>query len=245
MGGWFYKLGRMIGPKLRQANWVYHSATGSEADAVRAEYAVGRDLAQAFVQTAEIDPDPAIQQMLDEIGQRLVRCVKSQERRFLFRSVRSNEFNAFALPGGFIFVMRPLIEFCGRDADEIAFVLGHEMSHVIKRHAIERMMASSLIQGAMSRLPVGGALGAPVVHMAMAMLSQGYSQDNELEADALGVKLMSVAGFNPAGPVRVLNRLRTIPTEAWVLSSYLSSHPPIELRISQIERVMRQGERGT
>jgi predicted Zn-dependent protease len=238
MGGFFYKLGRMIGPKLRQANWVFHSATGSEADAVRAEYAVGRDLAHAFVRTAEIDTDPVVQQMLDEIGNRLVACVKAPERRFLFRPVRSSEFNAFALPGGFIFVMRPLIEFTGRDSDEIAFVLGHEMAHVIKRHAIERMMASSLIQGAMSRLPVGGALGAPVIHMATAMLSQGYSQDNELEADALGAKLMYAAGFDANGAIRVLNRLRTIPTEAWVLSSYLSSHPPIELRISQIERMM-------
>jgi beta-barrel assembly-enhancing protease len=240
MGGFFYKLGRMVGPKLRQASWVYHSATGSEADAVRAEYAVGRDLAQAYAQQSEIDTDPVIQLMLDDIGNRLVRCVKSQERQFLFRAVRSSEFNAFALPGGFIFVMRPLIEFCGRDADEVAFVLGHEMSHVIKRHAIERMMASSLIQGAMSRLPVGGALGAPVVHMATAMLSQGYSQDNELEADALGVKLMSAAGFDASGGIRVLNRLRTIPTEAWMLSGYLSSHPPIELRISQIERMAQR-----
>lgn len=238
MGGFFYNLGKKLGPKLRQANWVYRSVTGSEADAARAEHAVGRDLAQAFVQQTEIDADPMVQHLLDDVGNRLAACVKAPERRFVFRAVRANEFNAFALPGGFIFVMRPLLGFCACDPDEVAFILGHEMGHVIKRHAIERLMASSLISGAMTRLPAGGVLGAPVIHMATAMLNQGYSQDNELEADELGVKLMYAAGFDAAAAVRVLNRLRTIPTEAWLLSSYLSSHPPIEKRISRIERLM-------
>jgi predicted Zn-dependent protease len=238
MGNFFYKLGRMLGPKLRQANWVFRSLTGTEADAIQAEHAVGRDLAGAFVKQAEIDTDPAIVQLLGDIGSRLRACIKAPQRQFHFAAVRSTEFNAFALPGGFIFVMRPLIEFCAHDASEIAFILAHEIAHVVRRHAIERLMASSLIQGAMSRLPAGGMVGAPVVHMATTLLSQGYSQDNELEADALGVQLMHAAGYDATAAVRLLNRLRLIPTEAWLLSPYLSSHPPIEVRIAQIERMM-------
>lgn len=235
MAGFFYNLGKKLGPKLRQANWVFHSVTGSEADAARAEYAVGRDLAQAFVQQAEIDSDPQVQHLLDEVGNRLAGCVKAPGRRFVFRAVRANEFNAFALPGGFIFVMRPLLGFCACNPDEIAFVLGHEMAHVIKRHVVDRLMASSLIHGGMSRLPAGGVLRAQVIHTATAMLNQGYSQDNELEADHLAVKLTRAAGFDAAAAGRVLNRLRTIPTEAWMLSGYLSSHPPVDVRIARIE----------
>jgi predicted Zn-dependent protease len=239
MGGFFYNLGKMVGPNLRKANWVFNSLTGSEADAVRAEHAVGRDLAQAFVQQAEIDQEPAVLALLGEVGQRLAACVKDRQRKFWFAAVRSNEINAFALPGGFIFVMRPLLALCQNNPNEVAFVLGHEMGHVIKRHAIDRLMANSLIQGGVRHLPVGGLLKAPVIHMATALLSQGYSQDMELDADLLGVKLAQAAGYDAGAAARLLNRLRTIPTEEWTLSSYLSSHPPIDVRIRQVE-TMRQ-----
>jgi predicted Zn-dependent protease len=240
MGGFFYKLGKALGPKMRQASWVVNSLTGTEADAVRAEYGVGRDLAAAYLQQAEIDADPIVQQQVGDIGKRLADCVLDRERRFVFRAVRSREINAFALPGGFIFVMRPLLELCDWNRDDVAFILGHEMGHVIKRHAIERLMASSLIQGGVRHLPVGGPFKGPIIHMATALLSQGYSQDDELEADHLGVKLVLAAGFDAAAAVRVFNRLRTIPSEAWLLSSYLSSHPPVEVRIRNIERLLKR-----
>jgi len=234
MAGFFYNLGRMVGPKLRQANWVVSSVTGTEADAVRAEYAVGVDLARAYLQQAEVDTDADVQGLLDDVGHRLAACLLGPKRQFHFRCLRANEYNAVAMPGGFIFVMRPLLELCDRNRDELAFILGHEMAHVVKRHAIERLTASSLIRTAMSRIPVGGALAAPIIHTATAMLSQGYSQDQELEADQLGVRLARAAGFDPAAAPRALNRLRTVPTEAWLLSPYLSSHPPIEVRIRKL-----------
>jgi predicted Zn-dependent protease len=236
MAGFFYNLGRMVGPKVRKANWVFHSLTGSESDAIRAEYAVGHDLAKEFVEQAEMDQEPAILHLLGDLGTRLAGCVKQKERRFWFGGVRGNEINAFALPGGFIFVMRPLLELCRYDPDEVAFILGHEMGHVIKRHAIDRLMASSLIQGGARHLPVGGPLRAPIIHMATALLNQGYAQDDELEADAIGIKLVSAAGFDSQAAIRLFNRLRTIPTEAFTLCPYLSSHPPIDVRVRQIDR---------
>ena len=93
--------------------------------------------------------------------------------------------------------------------------------------------------GALAGAKAGGALGAPVVQMATTLLDQGYSQDQELEADALGVQLTRAGGYDASAATRVLNRLRTIPTEAWLLSSYLSSHPPVEVRIAQIERRLK------
>jgi beta-barrel assembly-enhancing protease len=236
MGNFFYNLGRTVGPNLRKANWVLNSLTGSEADAIRAEHAVGRDLAQAFVQQVELDPDPAIRQRIDSIGQRLAGCLKERQHRFWFGVVHSTEINAYALPGGFIFAMRALLESCQWDPDEIAFLLGHEMAHVVKRHAIDRLMANSIISGGLGRLPVGGPLRAPFIQLAASLLSQGYSQDCELEADRLGAKLARAAGFDPAGAVRLLNRLRSLPSEALLLSSYLSSHPPVDARIRAVTR---------
>jgi predicted Zn-dependent protease len=234
MAGFFYKLGRLLGPKVRQANWVVKSVTGSEADAVRAEEQVGRDLAQSFLEQLEADDDPAVHQIIVEVAGRLVPCVKDKQRKFRFCAARSRELNAYALPGGFIFVMRPLLEFCRFDRDEIAFVLGHEMGHVIKRHAIGRLMANSLISTGLSRIPVGGVLAAPVRNMAATLLSQGYSQDSELEADSLAARLVNAAGYDLTAARRLLERMQTMPNEAWLLTSYFSSHPPIDVRLKNL-----------
>ncbi|MBY0527030.1 MAG: M48 family metallopeptidase [Gemmataceae bacterium] len=241
MAGFFYKLGQMVGPKVRKANWVVTSLTGTEAEVTQAEYRVGVDLAKGFLEQTPVIADPAVTQIMDEVGGRLANCVKDRQRRFRFYAVQSRELNAFALPGGFIFIQRPLLEFCGWDRDEIAFVLGHEMGHVIKRHAIHRLMASSVIQTGVTRLPIGGVLGAPVRNLAATLLNQGYSQDQELEADALGVRLTLAAGYDAGAGRRLLARMQTMPGEAWVLTSYFSSHPPVDVRVNHMARVERGG----
>jgi predicted Zn-dependent protease len=234
MAGFFYKLGRLLGPKVRQANWVVSSLTGTEEDALRAEEQVGRDLAESFLRQMEVEDDPAVLAVLQEVGGRLVPCLKDKRRSFRFVVGRTRELNAYALPGGFIFVMRPLLEFCRFDRDELAFVLGHEMGHVLKKHAVNRLMASSIIRTGISRLPVGGVLAAPVRNMAATLLDQGYSQDSELEADALGARLVKAAGYDVAAARRLLERMQTMPREAWLLTSYFSSHPPIDVRLRNL-----------
>lgn len=237
MAGFFYKLGRLLGPKVRQANWVVSSLTGTEAEAIRAEEQVGRDLAQSFLEQMEVEDDPAVLAMLHEVGSRLIPCIKNKERTFRIVAGRSRELNAYALPGGFIFVMRPLLEFCRYDRDEIAFVLGHEMGHVLKKHAVNRLMASSIIRTGVSRLPVGGILAAPIRNMAATLLNQGYSQDSELEADALAARLMKAAGYDVTAARRLLERMQTMPSEAWLLTTYFSSHPPIASRLLNLSTV--------
>lgn len=236
MSSFFYNLGRMVGPGLRQANWVVRSLTGTEAEAVEAEFAVGQDFARGFLQEMEIDRAPDINQLLEAIGSRLTPCVRDRARVFSFCAVRMPEVNAFALPGGFIFLTRSLIEFCNRNADELAFVMGHEMGHVLKRHAIDRMMASTIIRSGISRLPVGGMLRGPVLQVAGSLLNMGYSQDQEFEADALGVRLVQAAGHDAHAIAALLARFRT--GAEGTLSSYFSSHPPVEMRIARVEAML-------
>lgn len=236
MAGFFYNLGKLVGPKVRKANWVLRDLTGTEADAIAAEEQVGRDLAQSFLRQLTMETDPAVQSLLDELGGRLANCLTNRQRRFQFFAARSAELNAFALPGGFIFVMRPLLEFCYWDRDELAFVLAHEIGHVVRRHAIDRLMTHSIVQAGVGRLPVGGALRGPVLNLAATLINQGYSQDQELDADNLGAQLTRAAGFDAAAAGRLLRRFQTVPTEARRLSSYLSSHPPAETRLRNVER---------
>ena len=238
MAGFFYELGKMVGPGLRKAGWVYRSVAGTEAEAARAEYAVGRDLARALTEQLEVERDPAVAALLDDLGARLTGCLK-QPRAFAFRAVHSAEVNAFALPGGFVFVTRGLLDFSGGDRDELAFVLGHEMAHVVRRHAIDRLLAHSVLGAAIRRLTPGGLLQRPLAGLAGTLLNRGYSREQELEADRLGVRLVHCAGLDTTAAARLLARLQALAGDVSVMGSYLSSHPPAAVRIGQLKRLPR------
>jgi predicted Zn-dependent protease len=238
MAGFFYNLGRMVGPKVRKAEWVVRSLTGSEAEAVRAEQTVGRDLARAFLEQLEADPDPAAREHLDYLAAKLTAGQRDRRWGFRFTAVRAPEMNAFALPGGYVFVTRRLLEVCSWDHAELAFVLGHEMGHVVKRHAIERLMANTLFNGVAARLPVGGRLLRPHVAALLSnLLQQGYSREQELEADEFGARAAAAAGFDPAAGRRVLVRLAAESAAEPLLSGYFASHPPLDVRLRHLETV--------
>src|SRR5205807_2412279 len=121
------------------------------------------------------------------------------------------EINAFALPGGFVFITRSLLEFCQWNQDELAFILGHEMAHIIQGHVMDRLLANSMIRASLARLtPVGGLLGQPIAGLAATLLNQGYSRDNELEADRVGIQLAGHAGFDPTAVTRLFTRMRNL-----------------------------------
>lgn len=237
MAGFFYNLGKLVGPKLRKAQWVASSLTGTEAEVIKAEHEVGRDFAQAFAQQMEVDRHPEVEPWLEAIGSRLADSVANRHHRFCFRVVRAVDVNAYALPGGFIFVTGPLLELCQWDVNATAFVLGHEMAHVLHRHAMDRLMANSVISATVNRLTPGrGLIHTPLASLAASLLNMGYSQDQELEADRMGVLLARAAGFDATAALHLLARLGTGATSAGLLGSYFSSHPPVEVRLRHIER---------
>jgi hypothetical protein len=150
----FYHLGRRMGPKVRKARWMWASATGTTEETVRLEHGVGLDLAHEARQQLQMDADPQTREILDQIGRRLTDRVVNKLRTFRFEGFHCGEPNAFALPGGFIFVSRPILDLCDWNEHEIAFILGHEMGHVLKGHAIERIMTNSAFAAASRAAPV-------------------------------------------------------------------------------------------
>jgi predicted Zn-dependent protease len=235
MGHLFYHLGKAINQALHKGKWVFDSATGSEADAVRAEGPVGRDLAAALLRQMPPDPDPEVARFLEQMGACLAGRVRVPGRRFSFRALAVAERNAFALPGGYVFVTRPLLELCGWNPDEIAFVLGHEMGHVLRGHAMERIVNGWMLYAAGRALPVGGIAAAWLIGQARELIHKAYSREQELDADTLGVQLAHSAGFDPRGAVGLLSRLQTgaIPGP---LDSYFATHPPFDIRIAHVTR---------
>lgn len=242
MSGLFYNLGRKIGPKVRKARWMWESFTGSEADAIKVEYEVGLDLVREIKQQLGHSQEPQIDQLLNEVGNRLAACVVNKSRRFNFETVEGAEPNAFALPGGFIFVTKSLIELCQYDKNEIACILGHEMAHTIKGHAMNRIVSNSAIAAASRAAPIRGVLSGWLRKVGVQFLESAYSRDMESQADRLGVRLVEAAGYKPDAFLELFSRLAKLKSSPndFDLGSYFSSHPPFKVRIENIKHQLRK-----
>ena len=238
----FHNLGRKVGPHVRKAKWIWQSMTGTEADTIKVENDVGRDLAGEIRRQLKPDAEPGIDKLLSQIAPRLSECVANRFRTFSFETVKGGEPNAFALPGGFIFITRSLVELCGGEPDEVAFILGHEMAHVIRGHAMNRIISNTAISTAARVTPVRGVLAGWLRKVGVQFLESAYSQDLESEADNLGVRLAAAAKYDAQAATRLLARLAKLtaaPQELY-LGQYFSSHPAYKTRIQNINRLLRK-----
>jgi predicted Zn-dependent protease len=242
VSGLFYNLGKMLGPHVRKAKWAWLSATGTDAEAIKAEYEAGRDLAQEIRRQLTPETDPETARFLAEIGDKLSSRVANKLRRFTFEAVKSGPPNAFALPGGFVFVTRSLLELCRWNQDEVAFILAHEMSHVIRGHAMERIINSAAISLGTKVSPARGVLGGWLQKVGVTFLQSAYSQDMERESDTLAVLLIDAAGYNGLAAVALLTRLAELkgPQNQSGLGAYFSSHPAFELRVQNITHALNR-----
>jgi len=235
-----------MGPKVRKAKWMWQSVAGSEADAIKVEYEVGQDLACEVRQQLGPGRNDQTGHLLNEIGRRLAACTANKFRRFTFEIVEGAEPNAFALPGGFVFVTQSLVDLCGHNVDEVAFILGHEMGHIVRGHAMNRIISTSAIAAVSRAAPVHGVLAGWLRRVGVQFVESAYSQDLESEADRFGVHLAAAAGYEPQACVQLFSRLAELKTSARQidLGSYFSSHPPFEVRIHNVNRLLyklRQG----
>jgi len=179
------------------------------------------------------DPDPSIQADVAAVGQRIAsRSVAGQTPyQFSFHVLRDPEtVNAFALPGGPIFITRGLLQRFQNEA-QLAGVLGHEMGHVIARHSAAQIAKSQLAQGLVAAAGAagsddqgGGDRAAQVAAVVAQMVQLKYGRGDETQADTLGVRLMSEAGYDPRAMLEVMRILAESgggnrPPE------FMSSHP--------------------
>ncbi len=225
-----YGFGGWLRGKVSSAKWILTELAGSEEQAIKAERLVGAGMAAATAAEGTIKPfaDP----LVDSCGLRLTGRVTNRRRQFTFLVLPAPQINAFALPGGFIYITQPLLSLLGWDPDCIAFVLGHEMGHVVRGHAKDRILDGSLFSVLTAAFPAAGVARAPLQMLAGQFLQSAYSQDQELDADAFGIKLARAA-------VTVLRHLASRSGSPSGLESYFSSHPPHELRIESIQRLLR------
>lgn len=242
MEKFFINWGRKLGTAVNKGTWYYKSLFGSEAEAIEAEFVLGKSLAANITRELKIADNSALQNLVDEIGGKLAAKVVNKKRRFKFQVVETNDINAFALPGGFIFVTHALLDKIELNKDELAYILAHEIMHVVLKHPIDRILSDYSAQVISNILIKGGALGVLAKQLIGNLLRSSYSQDNEFEADNYAVRLMNSAGFDPRAAKSVLKKLATIAPENVPGYNYFSSHPVIDERIEKIENVL--GGRG-
>lgn len=208
------------------------------------EVRMGASIAQQLQHSKEftLSNDPAILERLDRLGQRLAAVSDRQELTYHFTLLEWDEVNAFALPGGYIYVSTALVTLTQSD-DELASILGHEIGHVVAKHAVKRLQAA-LGATVLQALAVAGAHDGRVVQgaqMALDQLFLAYSRQDELQADTLSVRYLTRAGFNPEGAITFMNRMQAhIRKEPIRPFSYSRTHPHFDDRI----RVIKQAVRG-
>jgi predicted Zn-dependent protease len=238
MSGLFFNLGRSLGrvtvPAIRKSQWVWHSLAGTEAESIQAERELGNAMAGEMRTKLGAVGNPKDTELVSEIGRRLGACVRNKLLRFKVEVIRTASPMAVALPGGFIFVGASLLDLCERRADELAFVIGHEMAHVIRGHAFDRIV-SRVGLDVLSSILSRGALSLWLRKTGLNLLQSAHSRDCELEADELGTRLAEAAGYDPEGAVRLLRRLQALRSTPQGVGDYFASHPPATERIAPIK----------
>jgi predicted Zn-dependent protease len=177
--------------------------------------------------------DPRDRELVAGIARHLAAVVENKLRQFHVEVVQTEGPGAMALPGGFIFVGASLLDLCERQPEELAFVIGHEMAHVIQGHAFQRIVRSMGME-VISFLLSRGTLTPWLRQSGLKLLQSAHSHDAELEADALGVRLAKAAGYDPRGSLRLLQRLETLRQTSEGIGDYFAAHPPEAVRIAHL-----------
>ena len=182
--------------------------------------------------------DDAVQLRIQTIGKKLVQSTEAAKSPYEFHFyvlADPQTINAFALPGGQIFITVALLKQLKTD-DEVAGVLGHEIGHVINRHSAEHMAKQGLVGGIVNGVVMGsGSMsGAQIASYVGQMVNLKYGRNDELESDKYGVKYMYQSGYNPEKLIDVMQVLKA-SSGGGSRNDFMSSHPSPDNRMEKIK----------
>ena len=233
----FETIGHRLGQKVAQAKNTFNLMGGTEEDSLRAEIRLGRDLAAALVARIPLVEENETTRFAAQIGRWLAGHVKERKHPFNVRVTGEPEPNAIALPGGSIFVSWPMLEMCHGERDEIAFLVAHEMAHIVRRHALDRIINDAALSLLLRQTSGRHAASAWLSKAGRQLLGSGYSRDEELEADVFAVALVGTAGGDAlAAGERLLAEFaqRASVQGVGIAGDYFATHPPLVERIANL-----------
>jgi predicted Zn-dependent protease len=195
----------------------YNPATG-EDDLIfigeAQEVQLGKSLAEGVEKKFGLVQDAGTQKRVNEVGQRIANVCDRQELTYSFIALKGEDleeeerYNAFTLPGGYVYIFKEMVEDMKSD-DELAAILAHEVGHIVARHSIKKLqssigMASLNLLGAVTTRDARTQTEASI---AIAQLMMSYSREAEFEADKLSVKYLKKANFDPKAAIAVIDRM--------------------------------------
>ena len=242
IGGIYYYCNQQVNPVTGEKQHV--ALTPDQ------EVALGLQTApQMAEQFGGLHPDPTLQSSVEQIGEAIVArsVARGSGYQYDFHVLRDDEtVNAFALPGGQVFITAALFRRL-QDEAQLAGVLGHEIGHVVGRHSAEQLAKSQLTQALVGAAGVAasseGSDGQQAAAIAAAvgqLVNMRFGRKDELEADHFGVRFMSEARYDPRALREVMQILAEASGGGGSRPEFLSTHPDPGNRLAQIEAEIQQ-----
>jgi predicted Zn-dependent protease len=221
-----------------------NSSEYSDVSDIEAEIRFGRDLAARILGNYNLLNDEEINRYVNLVGKALALYAGRPELRYHFGVLDSDEINAFAAPGGYIFITRGALVKMDNEA-HLAAVLAHEIGHVVKKHVVKELNIrgeegsgagglATLIGGATAG--VRGALEQALDDAADILFNRGYKVKDEIEADRVGILLASVAGYDPSALREFLTKVKSFEKED---TTYKGEHPIFQVRMREIGETLK------
>lgn len=210
---------------------------GFNVISIEQEKELGTKFAAEIEKQYPVYNDAEAQKYIDRLGRRLLTGAREVSFDYVFKVVKDDSVNAFAIPGGRLYVHTGLLK-AAQSETEVAAVMAHEISHAVARHGTRQMtqqygysMVLSLVLGQNSNVltQLAGELFGKAGMMS-------YSREYENQADFLGVETMSKAGYNPQGMVSFFQKLDAMgKQDSGSLAKFFSSHPLTSERIQRVQ----------
>ncbi|TCK05370.1 M48 family metallopeptidase [Phorcysia thermohydrogeniphila] len=203
------------------------------------EVNIGRQAARQVERKVKLCRDPVINEYVRFVGNKIAAVSDRHDVIYHFKVIDSDEINAFALPGGWVYIYTGLLRHLKNEA-ELAFVLGHEVGHVVGRHAVRRLQFIYGLDFILS-LTFGGKELSPAerefLNILLNLVVAGYSRKEELEADAMGAYYTGKAGWNPVASVETIRLLDSlIKFKPTGVTELFMDHPTNRKRVRNLNR---------
>lgn len=222
------------------------SATANEYSTVsdiEAEILFGRELSARILGNYRLVDDEKMNRYVNLVGKAVALHGGRPEIIYRFGVLDSDEINAFAAPGGYVFITRGALMKMDNEA-QLAAVLAHEIAHIEKKHVVRELNIRgkedsgaggivSLVEGGTGSLKV--VLEQALDDAANILMNRGYKIKDEIEADRVGILLASVAGYNPSALKEFLNNVKSFEKED---KTYKGEHPIFEVRMREINKTL-------
>ena len=211
------------------------------------ELQLGKEAAQELEKKdVKLSKDASDNELVQEIGKKLIPAVKKVEGgsdipwQFTFKVAEDKSVNAFSLPGGPVYVNTGLIKLAEKNPDMVASVMGHEMAHIVRRHAAKQISSGKLM-GAVVAVGLGNDKSGigDIANLASGLTQMKFSRDDEYQADEYGLKYMYAAGYKSEATVDFFTRLQKDAGKkdsGFMIN--LSDHPNTGARIERLKKLI-------